>query len=183
LVALLPGAVAAINGKQMGHGGAAHLLLRQGAEVVSTDISNELVERSTAALRADGHPSRAGLRLGSYQVHPAANHQTFWSWTFPPALVREWTAIVAFILAPPVIAAELRAGDCLPHLVRTVLPECPHAAEACPPRSSDDRTVTTRVELPALRIGTRLHRKRHGGAGRRFLPQGFKPRITALGTR
>jgi hypothetical protein len=54
LVALVADAVAAVNGKQMGHDGAAHLLLRQGAEVVSTDISNELVEARTSQRSAPG---------------------------------------------------------------------------------------------------------------------------------
>src|SRR5271168_2534153 len=55
-IALLTGAAAAIKGELMGFGGAAaHLLVREGARVVLTDIRDELGERAAAALRADGH--------------------------------------------------------------------------------------------------------------------------------
>ena len=58
-VALLTGAAAGVEGELMGFGGAtAHLLLREGAKVVLTDVRDEIGERAAAQLRAQGGEAR-----------------------------------------------------------------------------------------------------------------------------
>ena len=55
-VALLTGAAAALDGELMGFGGAvAHRFLREGAQIILTDIRDELGEKSAVAFRAQGH--------------------------------------------------------------------------------------------------------------------------------